>query len=366
MRGRMEKFLAPAGRALPRELSELRPSELSRESAYMSRRYIRQFVDGDSLDDVFLLGDKQLRVNRQGNPYLQVEMRDRSGQITARLWNAGENLARQFDTGDFVHARGKVQLYQGGLQVILSQLSPIEGEKFDLADFLPHSEQDLARLQEKLKALLGQIKEPHLKALAEVFLMDSELMTQLAAAPAGVRNHHAYIGGLLEHIVKLLEIGERVLPLYPGLDKDLVQLGFFIHDLGKVRELAFEKTFAYTDEGQLIGHLVIGVELLGEKIAEAEGMMGEPFPRELVLRLKHMIVSHHGSYEFGSPKLPMTPEAVALHALDNFDAKVHSFLRDIREDKNSSSAWTPFNQSLQRKLFKGGEAPAEGSGENDA
>lgn len=332
----------------------------------MSRRYIRQFADGDSLDDVFLLGDKQLRTNRQGNPYLQVEIRDRSGQMTARLWNAGENLARQFDTGDFIHARGKVQLYQGGLQVILSQISPVEGQKFDMADFLPHTEQDLAKLQERLKALLGKIAQPHLKALAEVFLMDADLMTRLSAAPAGVRNHHAYVGGLLEHVVKLLEIGDHVFPLYPGLDKDLAQMGIFLHDLGKIRELAFDKTFAYSDEGQLIGHLVIGVELLNEKLAEVERLMGEPLPRELILRLKHMIVAHHGSYEFGSPKLPMTPEAIALAALDNFDAKVHSFLRDIREDKNSTSAWTPFNQALQRKLYKGGDATTDGSNEEDA
>lgn len=332
----------------------------------MSRRYIRQFADGDSLDDVFLLGEKQLRVNRQGNPYLQIDLRDRSGQITARLWNCGEKLAEQFETGGFAHARGKVQLFQGGLQVILSQITPALGEKFDMADFLPHTEQDIAKLQERLKAILGKTAEPHLKALADVFLMDATLMAQLAEAPAGVRNHHAYIGGLLEHIVKLLEVGDRVLPLYPGLDKDLVQVGLFLHDLGKVRELAYDKTFAYTDEGQLIGHLVIGVELLNEKIAEVEKMTGEPFPRELMLRLKHLIVAHHGSYEYGSPKLPMTPEAVAIHALDNFDAKVHSVLRDIKEDKNSASPWTPYNPATQRKLYKGGPSANGKSGEDDA
>lgn len=332
----------------------------------MSRRYIRQLVDGDSLDDVFLVGDKQLRTNRQGNPYLQIEIRDRSGQLVARLWNATEHLARQFDTGDFVHARGKVQLYQGGLQVILSQISPVLGEKFDMADFLPHTEQEIAKLQEKLKTLLGKIADPHLKALAEVFLMDADLMDRLAKAPAGVRNHHAYIGGLLEHIVKLLEVGDRVLPLYPGLDKDLVLMGLFLHDLGKIRELSFDKTFNYTDEGQLIGHLVIGVEMVAAKIAEVEKLLNESFPRELTLRLKHIIVAHHGTYEYGSPKLPMTPEAIAVHALDNFDAKVHSFLRDIKEDKNSTSAWTPYSQALQRRLFKGGDNTNDGDGDAHA
>jgi 3'-5' exoribonuclease len=169
-----------------------------------------------------------------------------------------------------------------------------------------------------------------------------------------VRNHHAYIGGLLEHVVRLLEAADRLLPLYPELDRDLLLTGIFLHDIGKVRELSYGRVFSYTDEGQLIGHLVIGVEMLNEKAARVPDLTGEPFPTEILLRLKHMIVSHHGALEFGSPKLPMTPEAIALHYLDNLDAKVHTFARDIREDRNQASAWTPFNQSLQRRLFKGG------------
>jgi 3'-5' exoribonuclease len=197
------------------------------------------------------------------------------------------------------------------------------------------------------------MEDHHLRALVECFLMDDRFVRDFCRAPAGVRNHHAYIGGLLEHVVSLLNAADRVLPLYPELDRDLLLSGVFLHDLGKVRELSFGRSFGYSDEGQLVGHLVIGVEMLDEKIPEVEKLTGEPFPRELLLRLKHMILSHHGTYEFGSPKLPMTPEAIALHHLDNLDAKVHSFTRDIREDRNASSAWTPFNQSLQRKLFKG-------------
>lgn len=320
----------------------------------MARRYIRQLLDGDSLDDVFLVGDKQLRTNRQGNPYLQIELRDRSGQITGRLWNATEHLSRQFDSGDFIQARGKVQSFQGALQVILSSVTVVPSEKMDVADFLPHTEQDLSKLQEKLKQALNKVQQPNLKALVQVFLMDERFMASLAKVPAGVRNHHAYVGGLLEHIVKLLEIADRVLPLYPGLDKDLVLVGLFLHDLGKVRELTFDRSFSYTDEGQLIGHMVIGVEMLNEKMREVEQLVGEKFPDELAWRLKHVILAHHGSHEYGSPKLPMTPEAMAVHCLDNLDAKLHSLLRDIREDRGSTSAWTPYNQALQRKLYKGG------------
>jgi len=183
--------------------------------------------------------------------------------------------------------------------------------------------------------------------------MDEEFLHGFCQAPAGVRNHHAYLGGLLEHVVTLLDAADRILPLYLELDRDLLLAGIFLHDIGKIRELSYSKAFAYTDEGQLVGHLVIGVEMLDEKAAKVPDLTGEPFPKELLLRLRHMILSHHGTHEFGSPRLPMTPEAIALHHLDNLDAKVHSFARDIREDRNSTSAWTPFNQSLQRRLFKG-------------
>jgi 3'-5' exoribonuclease len=183
--------------------------------------------------------------------------------------------------------------------------------------------------------------------------MDDDLLREFSQVPAGVRNHHAYIGGLLEHVVTLLDAAERLLPLYLALDRDTVLMGIFLHDIGKVRELSYKKMFAYTDEGQLIGHLIIGVEILTEKAGMVPQLTGEPFPPELLLRLKHMILSHHGTYEFGSPKLPMTPEAIFVSCLDNLDAKVHSFTRDIQEDRNQASAWTPFNQSLQRRLFKG-------------
>ncbi len=319
----------------------------------MTRRYIQQLADGDTVDEVFLVGDKQLRANRNGNLYLQVELRNRSGSISARLWNAGEHLFRSFDEGDFLLVKAKVQLFQGALQMILSHIERIESEKVELADFLPHTDKDVNKLLERLRGILMRVGNPHLRALAECFLMDDEFLRGLMRAPAGIRNHHAYLGGLLEHVVNLLDAGERLLPLYPELDGDLLLMGIFLHDIGKVRELSYERAFAYTDEGQLIGHLVIGVEMLNEKVARVPDLTGEPFPVELLLRLKHMILSHHGTYEFGSPKLPMTAEAIALHHLDNLDAKVHSFARDIREDRNQTSAWTPYNQSLQRKLFKG-------------
>jgi 3'-5' exoribonuclease len=319
----------------------------------MSRRFVQQMADGDSIEDAYLVVDKQLRANRNGNLYLQLELRDRSGSISARMWNAGEHLFRSFETGDFVFIRGKVQLFQGALQMILSHVERAAPEKLELTDFLPHTEHDISDLWKRLRTPLMRLNNPYLRALVECFLMDAEFERGFCRAPAGVRNHHAYVGGLLEHVVTLLDAAERLLPLYPALDRDILLTGIFLHDIGKVRELSYTRSFAYTDEGQLVGHLVIGVEMLNEKAALVPDLTGEPFPPELLLRLKHLIVSHHGSYEFGSPKLPMTPEAIALHHLDNFDAKVHSFTRDIREDRNQTSAWTPYNQSLQRRLFKG-------------
>lgn len=318
------------------------------------RRFVQQLADGDLVEEVYLVVDKQLRANRNGNLYLQVDLRDRSGTINARMWNAGEQLFRTFEAGDFLFIKGKVQLFQGSLQMILNHAERIPAEEIDLANFLPHTEKDVGTMFDRLRTTLRGLGNPHLRALVESFFIEDGFAEDFCRAPAGIRNHHAYLGGLLEHVVNLLDAADRVLPLYPDVDRDLLLMGIFLHDVGKVRELSYGRSFAYTTEGQLIGHLVIGVEMLTAMAAKVPDLTGEPFPRELLLRLKHMILSHHGTYEFGSPKLPMTPEAIALHYLDNLDAKVHSFSRDIREDRNQSSAWTPFNQALQRRLYKGG------------
>jgi 3'-5' exoribonuclease len=332
----------------------------SKEANGMSRRFVQGLSDGETIEEIYLVTEKQLRANRNGNLYLQLELRDRTGAISARLWNAGEQLFRSFEESDFLRIKGKVQLFQGALQMILSHLERVTDEQVELADFLPHTEHDVSKLFERLRALLRRLGNPHLRGLIECFLMDDEFVRDFCKVPAGVRNHHAYLGGLLEHVVTLLDAAERLLPLYPELDRDLLLTGIFLHDIGKVRELSYGRVFSYTDPGQLVGHLVLGVEILNEKVAKVPDLTDEPFPAELLLRLKHMVLSHHGTYEFGSPKLPMTPEAIALHYLDNLDAKVHSFTRDIREDRNQASAWTPFNQALQRRLFKGNSEGTDG------
>lgn len=320
----------------------------------MRRRYVEQLRDGDELDDVFVANEKQLKVNRNGNPFVQVDLRDRTGGIQGRMWNAGENVFRGFDNGEFVLATGKVQLFQGALQVILTAIERIEPEKVDLADFLPRTEHDIGKLTERLRTYLMRLTSPHLRGLAECFLIDDRFMAAFATCPAGVKLHHAYVGGLLEHTVTMMDIADRLVPFYPSVDRDLVLMGTFLHDAGKTRELTYARAFGYSDEGQLVGHIAIAVEMLTEKAIAAKELLGEPIPRETLLRLKHLILSHHGTLEHGSPRLPMTPEAVLLHEIDSLDTRMHMVQRDIREDRNNPTAWTPYNPSLQRRFYKGG------------
>lgn len=319
----------------------------------MTRRFVGDLADGDAVEEVLLVRDKQVRTNRNGAPYLQLDLDDRSGSVSARFWNATEADCRAFEPGDFLRIRGKAQLFQGQMQVIIHQYERVEPTEAELADFIPSTEQDVRGLLEELTASLGRIRTPALAAIAKAFLVDEKLLSAISRAPAGVRNHHAYVGGLLEHVVTLLRVAERIEDVYPNLDHDVLKMGIFLHDLGKVRELTYDRGFSYTDEGQLIGHLVIGVELLSDKLPLAAEILGEPIPEETVLVLKHMIVSHHGTHEFGSPKLPMTAEAIALHHLDNLDAKVHNFSRTIQTDPNPTSSWTPYDPALTRRLYKG-------------
>jgi 3'-5' exoribonuclease len=323
----------------------------------MTRRFVDQLTDGENVDEIFLVVDKQLRANRNGNLYIQLDLGDRTGNINARLWNAGEPLFKSFEAGDFLQVKGKVQLFQGSLQLIANTLDKYDSNKVELTDFLPHTKHDVSKLLDRLKTTIRKVGDPHLRALAEAYFIDDAFMRGFARCPAGVKVHHAYVGGLLEHVVTMLDVAEKVLPLYPGVNRDLVIMGVFLHDSGKVRELSYARTFAYSDEGQLLGHLTIGIEMLADKARTVPDLTGEPFPAELLLRLKHLILSHHGELEYGSPKVPMTPEAVALHAIDLLDSRLTIALREIGDDRGES-AWTPYNAALGRRMYKGGRSPA--------
>ena len=319
----------------------------------MQRRFVNQLGHQETVDQVFLASQKQLRPNRNGNLYLQVELSDRSGSLSARMWNAADADYRSFEDGDFVRVEGSTQVYQGGLQMIATSICRARPDEIDFADFMHLSPAEIDRLAARLAELLRGMKDPHLRNLAECFLADEDFMRRFTRTPAGVKNHHAYPGGLLEHVVNLMEIAARIADRYPAIDPDLLRVGAFLHDMGKIEELSSERGFAYTDAGQMLGHIVLAITILDQKLQEAETLSGEEIPAETKLRLKHMVISHHGEYEFGAPKLPMTLEAIALHYLDNLDAKIHHFQQLLRDDANLDSPWTQFHHNLNRKLFKG-------------
>lgn len=318
----------------------------------MQRRFVNQLGEQEMIHQVFRANEKQLRRTATAISTCNWSFpigADRS----VRMWNTSEALFRSFDNGDYILVEGTSQLFQGAVQVIISRLTKVEPSEVNEDDFRPLATRDVDHLVVRLGELLRSITHPHLRNLADCFLLDEEFMAKFTRAPAGVKHHHAYLGGLLEHVVNLMDVVTRIAPCYPQINRDLLLMGAFLHDVSKIDELTYDRELTYSDEGQLIGHLVMAVGLLEGKVHEAEKLSGELFPRELVLRLKHVIVSHHGEYEYGSPKLPMTLEAVALYCLDNLDAKVAAFSQQMRDDPNVGSPWTNFNAVLGRKLYKG-------------
>ncbi len=329
----------------------------------MERRFINQFGERENVEQVFLAGEKQLRANRNGNLYLQMRLSDRTGSLTAMMWNASDQVYQKFENGDYLKVQGATQHYNGSMQMIVNRFDKVDPGTVNEADFVTLASSEVDQYASRLSELLRSVSDPALRNLAECFLMDESFMSKFSRAPAGVKNHHAYHGGLLEHVVSLMELAALTAPRYSKLNRDIMLLGAFLHDMGKIDELTYERDLGYSDEGQMIGHLVIGVSILDEKIREAEKLAGEPFPPELAMQLKHIIVSHHGTHEFGSPKVPMTLEAVALHYLDNLDAKMHSFGQLIDDDPNTDSNWTPYQANIGRKIYKGQQAASPGDSE---
>ncbi len=319
----------------------------------MSRRFVNDLADGEVIDEVYLASEKQLRTNRNGNLYLQVRLSDKTGSLTAMLWNANQRHYDSFNNGDFVRVKGTSQIYNGGMQVLVKELDKPDSSGIDQADFETLSVLDVEKMVARVAEMLRGMKNVHLRNLAECFLVDEDFMRGMKSAPAGIKNHHAYQGGLLEHVLSLMELVTIVSPRYPEIDEDMLLMGAFLHDAGKIQELTYQPDLGYSDAGQLIGHLVLGVSILDKMIAETEKQSGEEFPIDVANHLRHLIVSHHGQYEFGSPKLPMTLEAIALHNLDNLDAKLHSFQQLIEEDANKDSPWTVYHPSIGRKIYKG-------------
>ena len=319
----------------------------------MSRRYVSQLAHNEQINDVFLATDKQLRPNRNGNLYLQLEVTDRSGSIPTRMWNASDRDYQAFENGDYVLVEGATQLFQGAMQMIATSIRKARPDEVDETDFQVLESASIDKMAARLSEMLRGIDHPQLAALAEAYLMDESFLAKFIRAPAGMKNHHAYHGGLLEHVVSLMELVLVVAPKYPQLDQNKLLIGAFLHDSAKTDELTYDRDLAYSDAGQMLGHMTMAITTLDEKTREAERLSGENFDPVLLMELKHLIISHHGEYEYGSSKLPMTLEAVTLHQLDNLDAKLASFTQLINDCPNIDTNWTQYYPNIGRKLWKG-------------
>jgi 3'-5' exoribonuclease len=311
----------------------------------MKSLYAADIRDNQPVDAFFLVAAKNQGVTKGGGSYLTLKLLDRSGEIEARVWERAEDLGRGFEKDDFVRIRGHATLYQGRVQIRVQDVMRIEESKVAAEDFLPCSAFDPNSMLDELQSLLRGIKNPHLLALAEACFADQKLMALFKRAPGAKTIHHPYIGGLLEHTLSLLKLILKVAEHYRGVDVDLLLIGGFLHDIGKVYEFAFDRAVEYTDAGQLLGHLVMEVEMVNQKISALPD-----FPQELAILVKHLLVSHHGAYEFGSPKLPQTLEAVMLHSLDDLDGKIQA-IQNLPE-KAPGSKWTAFHRAYGRSFFR--------------
>ena len=319
----------------------------------MPRKLLTDYGERERVKDIFVLGEKQLRQNRNGNLYLQMRLSDRSGSCNAMMWDADEKDGKEFQNGDYVAVEGLSQFYNGSLQIIVNSIELAEPGSVNEEDFVHIDREQIEQLVGQLTEMLESMQNEHLVRLAKSFLTDDGFMRKFCMAPAAIKNHHAFRGGLLAHVVQLMRLAKKVAADYEEVDDDLLVMGAFLHDVGKIDELTYQRDLGYSDEGQLIGHLVMGVSIVERQIDKLSAPIDNyEFPNELALRLKHMIISHHGKYEYGSPKLPMTLEAIALNYLDDLDAKIRNFKQLIDEDANDG-AWTTYHPNLGRKIFKG-------------
>lgn len=325
-----------------------------------SHRFIDQLQPGEQVaEDVFLISQKDLRTTSNGSLYIHLVLSDRTGQILGRIWNATQQQYEGITEGGFTLVRGRVESYKGSLQFIVDALRPADVKQLQLSDFLPQTKRDIEEMWQRVLAILRTIRNPHLLALIKQFVEDERIVAGFKRSPAAIHNHHAYIGGLLEHTLNVLELATRVLgktdasdSQYPQISRDLVLVGVFLHDIGKATELTYDTNFTYSNTGQLVGHLVQAAIWIDQKAADVEQEAGQPFPPDLQAMLTHIVLAHHGAYEFGSPKLPACPEAFVVHYLDNIDAKVHMALDAIRQARNADSDWTEFTRSLNTRVFK--------------
>jgi len=281
---------------------------------------LASFEEGKLFDSYFLLLQRQHRTTQTNKPYLNLVLCDKTGQMEGRVWEVNDpRIARDFDRGDIVKLRGSVQRFNDRLQMKVEQLRKAQLSEVDKADLMPATAQDVQELWQSLLSFIESFTDPHLKRLVETIFNDPRIAAAFREAPAAKQLHHAWLGGLLEHVISLLTLADRVAPHYPILHRDLLLTGVMLHDIGKLQELAWDIGFEYTTKGVLLGHIQIGASL-AEKTMDSL----PDFPPRLRTLVLHLILSHHGKLEFGSPKLPMIPEALVLSFLDDLDAKMQA------------------------------------------
>lgn len=311
----------------------------------MKQQFVADLAPGCSVNTTFLVQAKERKLGRNGDPYLDLELRDSSGVVRGRVWDC-DQLQLDVEKDDVVEVNGEVEERQGSLQIRIRNLTQCAKE-VSLFDYLPSTRSDPEKMYTGLVTRLRGMSEGPLRALALAIFEDSQISEKYKLAPAATSYHHAYLGGLLEHVSSLVELGDRVCDHYPALDRDLVIAGLVLHDLGKIEELSYSRSFGYSTRGRLLGHLAIALEIVREKIRAFPD-----FPENVRDQVEHIILSHHGKLEWGSPKEPMFPEALVVHYLDDLDSKLASMRAQYQADRHRPGDWTTRNRALGRELLK--------------
>ncbi|MDH4206446.1 MAG: CRISPR-associated endonuclease Cas3'' [Desulfobacteraceae bacterium] len=313
----------------------------------MKKRFITDIKAGDRVDDIFVLSEKILSQKRDGNNFLNVTLSDKTGTIKGVVWDNVDQIAAGITSGDFAHVNGSVSEYKGTLQVVIKKMEPFSPDRIDPSDFLPQTSRDIEGLFDRLMKIAETITTDYLKALIDAFFKDKEFVNKFKTAPAAKKMHHAYIGGLLEHTLSMASLADKIAGHYSGIDRDLLLSGAILHDIGKIDEFEYQFKIDYSDKGRLLNHIVIGIKMVDDKLSGIEH-----FPEDQMLLLKHMIVSHHGTREFGSPEPPKTIEAVLLNYIDEIDSKVNA-IRDFIASEDPDETWTSYHRLLERHFYKG-------------
>ena len=294
----------------------------------------------------FVVVAKQIKPKKTGEPYLALTLGDRSGQLEAKMWDNVDEVLNAFEQDDFLKIKGLINKYKNRFQLTIHKLRKLAESEIEFSDYLPKTTKNIDELWQTLTDFVASFQNPHLKCLLQAFMLDPQIAAAYRNAPAAKTLHHAYIGGLLDHVVSLFRSCDLVCRNYPQVNRDLLLTGAFLHDIGKIHELTYNRSFSYSTRGQLLGHMSIELEMLQAKLA-----LFPDFPPELKTLLEHLIISHHGEYEFGSPKLPMFPEALLLHYMDDLDSKMEAMRAQFEREADMESPWTSYNASLGRPLL---------------